>query len=331
MSMTKKARVDAAVRGDAVDRPPVSLWRHFYESEETAAGLAQSMLDWQHTYDWDWLKINPRASYHVEGWGVKLKFSGQPLVKPITLDTPIKTASDWARLKPLPLDSGPLGEQIEAVSMIREGLGQDVYAVETVFNPISIAGDLVGKPDEFINHMRQSPQAVHDTLELITETFCEFSKRILQAGADGLFFATTNWASYDLLTDDEYAEFGRPYDLRVLMAVQDAPFNVLHVCKNNNMLHKLADYPADAVNWAVGSPGNPSLGEALQVTRMCLVGGLINDTIREGSPDAVTHEAEAARRVTGGRRWMLGPACSIAVDTPDAQVRAARAAVDKLA
>ena len=326
-TMTKKARVDAALRGEPVDRPPVSLWRHFYESEETAQGLADAMVRWQTTYDWDWLKINPRASYHVEGWGVKLKFSGDPLIKPITLDTPIKSSADWASLRPLPLDSGPLAEQLEAVQRIREGLGDEVYALETLFTPLSIAADLVGGEQEMLDQLRADPQAVHGALEIITETFRDFARRVLAAGASGLFFATTAWASYEMLDDEQYAEFGRPYDLRVLDAAQSAPFNLLHVCKNNSMVLRLADYPVHAINWAIGGRGNPGLADVQAQTSACVVGGIRNDTLQSGTPDAVAAEARAALAETGGRRFILGPECSIAVDSPDANVSAARVAV----
>ncbi|MFN8484981.1 MAG: uroporphyrinogen decarboxylase family protein [Anaerolineae bacterium] len=330
-TMTKKERMDAAVRGQPVDRPPVSLWRHFYETEETAQGLAQSMLRWQHTYDWDWMKINPRASYHVEGWGVKLQFSGNAFVKPVTLEVPIQSTRDWAKLKPLPLDTGELAEQLEAIGLIRQGLGLDVYAIETVFNPVSIAGDMVADKQTLVAHMQEDPQALHGALEVITETFRAFARRCLQAGASGLFFATTHWGSYDLLTDEQYAEFGRPYDLRVLDAVQDAPLNVLHVCKNHNMALKLADYPVHAINWAVGSPGNPSLEEVQKVTQAAVMGGFRNETLLSGPESAIFAEARAAAEATGDRRWVLGPACSISVETPDAHVRAARQAADEIA
>ncbi|MFN8497080.1 MAG: uroporphyrinogen decarboxylase family protein [Anaerolineae bacterium] len=330
-TMTKKERMDAALRGQPVDRPPVSLWRHFYESEETAAGLAQSMLGWQHTYDWDWMKINPRASYHVEGWGVTLQFSGHALVKPVTMAVPIHSTRDWAKVKPLSLDSGVLAEQLEAIALIRQELGPAVYAVETVFNPVSIAGDMVADKQTLVAHMKEDPQALHGALEVITETFRAFARRCLEAGASGLFFATTHWASYDLLTDEQYAEFGRPYDLRVLDAVQDAPLNVLHVCKNNNMALKLADYPVHAINWAVGSPGNPSLAEVQAVTKAAVVGGFRNETLLNGSDAAILAEARAAAQATGDRRWILGPACSISVETPDDHVRAARRAADEVA
>ncbi len=321
---SKKALIDAVLRNEPVDRVPVSLWRHFYESEETAEGLAGAMLAWQAKWDWDWMKINPRASYHVEGWGVQLRFSGQPLIKPVVTAVPIHDVADWAKLRPLPVDSGPLAEQIEVVDRICEALGNKEYALETVFNPLSIAADLVPDNATLLDHMQRDPQAVHGALEVITQTFVPFVQALLQSGADGIFFATTDWASRDMLTEDQYAEFGRPYDLRVLEAAQSAAFNVLHVCKNNNLLFALADYPVHAINWAVGSVGNPTLHEVQERTEKVVIGGLTNETLRNEDHAHVNAEARAADVQTGGRRWILGPACSIAVDTPEANLRAAR-------
>ena len=331
-TMSKKARVDAAVRNETVDRPPVSLWRHFYEHEETAEGLAGAMLAWQRAYDWDWMKVNPRGSYHVEDWGVRLKFSGQPLVKPQVLDVPIKATGDWAGLRPLAANSGALAEQVEVVDRLCEALAGDVYICPTVFSPLSIAGDLVLTPQQLLADMKSDPQAVHGALEVITATFCDFVVALRHAGADGIFFATTEWATRDTLSTALYEEFGRPYDLRVLAAVQDAPFNVLHVCKDHNMALELGDYPVQAINWAVGAPGNPSL-TAMQAAApgKAVIGGWSNETLRDGNAAHILAEARAAALQTGGRLWMLGPACSIAVDTPDANVRAARQAADAMA
>src|SRR4051794_5345522 len=189
--MSKKELIDAVVRNDQVDRVPVSLWRHFYECEETAEGLAGAMLAWQAKYDWDWMKVNPRASYHVEGWGVKLRFSGQPLIKPVVLDVPIKATGDWAGLRPLNPDEGALDEQLEACERICEALGGEAFICETVFSPLSIAGDLVANGQQLLDDMQNDPQAVHGALEVITATFCDFVPRLLKSGADGLFFATT--------------------------------------------------------------------------------------------------------------------------------------------
>ena len=88
----------------------------------------------------------------------------------------------------------------------------------TVFNPISIAARLVESEDVFVDRMRQHPARIHAALEVVTETFVKFVTKILNEGADGIFFATTSWATHDRLTVQEYDEFTRPYDLRILDA-----------------------------------------------------------------------------------------------------------------
>src|SRR5215469_6907886 len=85
-TMSPRERVQATIRGAAVDRPAWSLWRHFYETEATPEGLAQSMLGFQETYQLDFMKVNPRASYHVEDWGLKIEYSGTADAAPRVVD-----------------------------------------------------------------------------------------------------------------------------------------------------------------------------------------------------------------------------------------------------
>src|SRR6478735_5064307 len=90
--MTKKARVDAALRNEGVDRLPVTLWRHFFECERTAEDLAGAMLAFHKKYDWDWRKVNPGGWYHVEDWGVTRDYgAGGQYDKPTTTSYPIQS------------------------------------------------------------------------------------------------------------------------------------------------------------------------------------------------------------------------------------------------
>ena len=97
--MTHWERVRAALEGEDVDRVPVSMWRHFFSKETSAESLAEVMLSFQNRFDWDFMKVNPRASYHVEDWGVKTKYDGD--TPPIVVETPVKTPGDWLKLKVL--------------------------------------------------------------------------------------------------------------------------------------------------------------------------------------------------------------------------------------
>lgn len=327
-SMTKRQRVLAALRGQEVDRPPISLWRHFFVDEATPQGLARAMLGFQRQFDWDFMKVNPRASYHVEDWGVKIQFSGDPLVGPKVMDCPVKTPADWARVGPLNVRRGVLGEHLEALRLIGEGLGGQAPYLMTVFTPLSIAGRLAPSPEAMIAYLREEPALVHMALEAITETFIGFVKECLAQGASGIFFATTDWATYDRLTDEEYARFGRPYDIRLLEAASGAEFNMLHVCRGRNMLPSLADYPVHAFNWDASDATNVGLSQGKALTGKAVVGGLDHKAVLpQGSPWEVVAQLREAWRQTGGLGWMVGPGCTFPPSTPEANLRAVREAV----
>ena len=329
--MHKRERVRAALQGALVDRPPISFWRHFFDKESSAAGLAEAMLGFQRTYDWDFMKVNPRACYHAEPWGCRFQFSGQPHIEPKLIEAAVKTPDEWLKIKPLSPTTGAFGEQLEALRLIKEGLRGEVPFVETVFTPLSVAGRLVGSDDVMCEHLRQYPERVHEALDAITVTFERFAKACLDVGVDGLFYATTGWATYDRLSDAEYEEFGRPYDLRVLKAAEGAPFNILHVCRSHNMLWKLIDYPARAVNWATADPTNPKIGEVWQRSHRPVIGGVDHvGTLRQGTPEAVKAEVRSAVGQTR-EGLFIGPGCSISPQTPEANLRAARAEVEALA
>jgi len=81
MSMNKHERVAAALAGEAVDRRPVSAWRHFVDREQNADDLSAAMLEFQRTFDWDWVKVNPRATYFAEAWGNTYDFKIKKIKK----------------------------------------------------------------------------------------------------------------------------------------------------------------------------------------------------------------------------------------------------------
>ena len=61
--MTPWERIEAAITGAALDRPPVSLWMHFSDRDQTAADLAAVTLDWQARFGFDFIKLMPPGDY----------------------------------------------------------------------------------------------------------------------------------------------------------------------------------------------------------------------------------------------------------------------------
>jgi uroporphyrinogen decarboxylase len=212
---------------------------------------------------------------------------------------------------------------------MRQALPAEVPLIETVFTPLAVLGEMVEEPGELRLHMRQHPNSVRGALEAVTATFTRYVALLLEAGADGIFFATTDWGSRNLLSAAEYREWGRPFDLSVLAAAQGAPFNVLHVCKRRNLLFEFADYPVHAFSWDATDPTNPSLADGLARLPGAVMGGISQeDALQQTTPDRALAEVQRGLEQTGGRRWLLAPGCSIPPATPAGNLKALRAAVE---
>ncbi|MDO8689622.1 MAG: uroporphyrinogen decarboxylase family protein [Dehalococcoidia bacterium] len=320
--MTKWERVQAALRGDPVDRIPVSLWGHDFAREWSAEELAGAMLERHRKYDWDFMKVNPRACSFVEDWGCRFQRSADPLKSPSLLECVVNSLGDWGGIRPVDPRKGTFGQQLQTLRLIGDGLAGDAPFAQTVFSPLSLAGRLAGGQEDLVKEtMSRDPQALHRVLSVVTETLVGYTRACLELGASGIFFATTVWASKTNLSEDQYREFGMPYDLQVLEAAQGAPFNILHICGQNIFFDLLAGYPAHAVNWASTLHGNPTLAEGLTMTRLAVMGGISEKTtLAAGSPADVDAEARAARTQTGGRRFLLGPGCTIPPQAPEANL-----------
>ncbi len=317
--MNKKERVDAALRGDEVDRIPVSMWGHDFEREWSVQSFAEAMVENFTHYDWDFMKVNPRASYHVEGWGVKVRPSGEKYKAPIFEDTPIKNASDWRRIRPLEPDRGVLGDQLRALQLINHAIGFDAYFVQTIFCPLGVAKYLAGnKSEPVLQTLHEDRTAMHAALRVITETFTAYAIACLEQGASGIFYATNGWASKGMLTADQYREFGEQYDLEFLDAIKSrSKFNILHNCGTHIYFDQLAEYPVHAISWDATAEGNPDLRTGKMRSGKAVMGGISQKTtLKNGTLEQVREEVENAIELTGGRHFLLAPGCSIPPETP---------------
>lgn len=326
-----RERVMAALRGEPVDRPPVSFWGHVYHRESSADELVAATLERQRTFEWDWVKLNPRKHYHVEDWGVRYRYSGRPDEKPVLESWPIETPEDWGDVGERPPDRGALGEQIDALKALRRSLS-DVPLIATVFTPVAVLAEMTPEPRTLLDAMRTHPDRVRAGLESITATYERYVPLLLAAGADGIFFATTDWGSRTFWTPEEHRAWARPYERRILARMAGARFNVLHVCKSNAMIEELSDYPVSALSYDATDASNPSLAEALARVPVAVMGGISHEgALQEASDSRLRGELRHGWEQTQGRRWLIAPGCSIPPTTPAANLQAIRDAVEALA
>lgn len=319
--MKKRDRVFAALNGDEVDRVPVSAWWHDFPSEWSAKSLAEATIEAYENYDWDWIKLNPRASYYAEIWGAE--FEPNPDRQPDMTKPAFTSATAMSRIKPADLRNGVIREQIDSVKLVSKKVKGGAPLVQTVFSPLASLSRMAGST-KFIQRMiREEPAAVHKALAAVTQTLARYSAACVKAGADGIFFATVEWGSADVISLTAYNKFARPYDLEVLAAVEGAPFNILHVCRSNNHLLDLIDYPVVAFNWATQDTTNPSPAEVLTKTDKAVIGGASQDSVvPNGTPAEVVKEAHRSILDARSPRFLLSPGCAIPPTTPEKNLRA---------
>ena len=129
---------------------------------------------------------------------------------------------------------------------------------------------------------------------------------------------------------EQLRRYQRPYDLPVLAAVAEAPCNMVHVCGDRPRFDEFADYPVASFSWAIGDNA-PTLAEGRSRTGRAVVGGISTGArLRGMTPAEVGDEVRAAVTSTGGAGLLLAPGCSIAADTPPANLLAAARAAASL-
>lgn len=328
-SMNKRERLQAAIAGEPVDRPPVALWRHFPGDDQRPEDLAAAQLAFQTHWNWDFVKVTPASSFCLRDWGVEDRWVGNNEGTREYTRRAVERPEDWERLLVLEPTNGRLGAQLGCLRAIVEDLGGEVPVIQTIFNPLSQAKNLIGQ-NKLLVHLRRYPKALHAGLETITQTTHQFIHRALETGIDGIFYAVQH-AQYGLLSEGEYGELGRPYDLRLLKTAQEAGawFNLLHIHGQDIMFDLLADYPVQAWNWH-DQETPPSLAQGKTQVSGAVVGGLRQwETLLRGTPAQVKAEARVAIEQTGGQGFVLGTGCVTPITTPDANLRAVREAVGR--
>lgn len=321
--MTHKERIYAAIKGEVSDRIPVALWQHFPRHDNDAQRFARKVIEFQQRYGFDLVKVTPVAGYPAEAWGAQLYYKDNANGTRGYTSRPVNVAKDWEALPALDVQEGVLGRQLQALRLIRQGVGNDVHVLQTIFSPLTIAKTL---SEHWKAHLLKAPETLHAGLVTITNVMIAFTKACLQCGADAVFFAT-QLATQDELTLEQYKTFGQRYDLQLLEAVRPhTEFVLLHGHGSNLMFDLLCDYPVHVLNWHDRGEGAPTLAQGLEKFSGAVLGGLNERvTLVQGTPEAIQNEARNAIKQTGGRRFILGTGCVTLQNTPEANLQAVRA------
>ncbi len=328
--MTKWERVEAALQGAEVDRIPISLWKHYHLQDRAPGQLAEVTLALHRQFDTDLIKLTPSGLYPIQDWGATIQFGRDDDFLPLAVQPIVSSPEQWETLPKLDVTKGVLRRELETIHHVSAGLDGSAPFMMTLFSPLTIAYKLCGDKvsgERIVDQIRQAPQQVHKGLAVIQDVVIDYAAACMEAGAPGFFFAT-QMATTDLLTREEFRAFSLPYDMAVLESLAGkSRVTMLHVCKKNLMFDLVADYPVHVINWAAATSGT-TIADARQMTTKPLAGGLSLDTLLRGTPSAVLAEARSSMATAGREGFILAPDCVIKGPSPDANLAAARQAVE---
>jgi len=312
--MTPGQRVRAALAGEPVDRVPFIFWHHF-KPNGSGARLAELTKAFFHdTFDLDIIKIMPDLPYPEPGRGI--------------------ASSALRDLPRLGLETPIFQEQLTCIRTLRAELGPDYPIILTIFSPLTYALRWIGR-DKIVEAVRQDPQSFEQGLPIIAENLRSLLAAAIDAGTSGIFFSCMGATNHHF-TREEYARWGKPYDLQALSGTGKGWLNIVHIHADPEQegdeiyFEDFNDYPVQVLSWSDRLTG-PDLREALSLTDKCLMGGLAErGPLTHGSEVEIENEILGAVAQTKGRRLILANGCSIPDDNPEQWLHAARKLVEEL-
>jgi len=326
--MNSLERVHAAIKHQPVDRVPVSGMGWFIGSRAGGLGtkeyasegakMAKGQLAFLHKTGIDLLHPMSDVGQMASGWGTVMRFTEG--LAPMLDDFPVKEPSDWEKLSVLdPKKDGRMHVPIKAIAALSKEIGQTVSLMPYVPSPLTSTTHIRAMENVLMDILLE-PELLKKGLETIAETTIDYSNQIFDAGADGLLYAPTR-ASAEIVTLDQYMEFGASYDRDVLGGFDNQDgFNVLHVCGVEPFFELLSSYPnTGGINWW-DRGSNLSIAEAKKKwgKKVCLVAGMNQTTtLMIGSMDDISNEVKDAieQGFGDGTGLIIAPGCEISPNT----------------
>ena len=319
-----RARFEAALTGAVgADRSPVTAWQHHIPEESAIDALAARITTEVLTHDWDWVKVNPRATYLPEAWGNTYDLTDYTGVLPRRTHQVITSAADLAAIQPVAVaESTSLTDHVRLIERLHGSLG-DRLLLPTVFSPLSILLELAGLPSyasaatgendttavrTLTRWKAEHPEDLHAALAALTQTLIDYLAATRAAGADGVFYAVTGTVHPSITTPELFAQLSTPYDDAVLAAA--AGWHIVHTCGAQSDPARFDRPGVHAIHWDQHAAGNPDVDLRLTAAT---VGGVSHLDAADNDQEQVTQQTLRALSLSAesGRRLLLAPACSV--------------------
>ena len=329
-------RLRAMVEGKPVDRPGVTLWKHFYLEDRNVNDMVKRTSGFQDQNDWDLIKYMANAIFLQDQYGSDITWSRTNDEFPITNRHAVLSPKDFLRLKPVSVKTGPAAVQVEIVKRLVDRYHGKTPVLATVFTPLTYAQELYNgwqTPWLMSAMIKDYPKELETGVKVLTEVTLELVEEFIKAGVDG-FFLASQLCGKQFCDAEDYKVLGVPYDMQVIDAFKDRTwFNMFHIHGVGDLHFDLVkDYPVQALNWE-DILSTTSLKQAAESCDKILMGGIeLHDDFLENDREKLfnrmVERVKAAAAQVDKNRLIIACGCSLPTDQPEYKYNTLREAVD---
>ena len=289
--------------------------------DQYAHKLAAATVQFQNTFDFDFIKVSPASSFCIKDWGIKDEWRGNAEGTRDYFQSAVLSPEDWVKLKVLDVRKGSLGAQLECLRLLKKEYGDRVPIIQTIFSPLAQAKHLP-LDGMLLNDLRNNPDELKAGLETITRTTADFISACKEIGIDGVYYAIQH-ASYKTLSVAELNDFQVAFDRKLFPLIEGFWLNVMHLHGENVMAEDIAaaNYPMQVINWH-DRETLPNLKDGGRIFGKVLSGGLGRmDPMLLGAEETIRTTIDDAIAQTQGRNFVLGTGCVLMQATPYGNIR----------
>lgn len=326
--MTGAERIRAMLENKPVDRIGATGWIHMSAVDRYPDKFLKETIDFTDKNQWDFIKVMPNGHYFPEAYGADIEFLEDPTRWSGNIRRyPIVTAKDLENLPVLdPAENPVFAREVAVVKGLHDYYKGSVPLLPTLFTPLTWVQEMsqstvAGPTLEFVRHHKEE---LHKALKALLDTSIKLVDSYVAAGADG-FFIASQFAKKELLTEEEFEEFERPYSEALLEHINKKTwFNIFHVHGDKDLyIEKFAAYQVQALNWENVPHGLKeeeiaSIAKVRSLTDKIIIGGTDQHHDFYGTKEEVKEKLkrrlETALAETKDNRLIFGPGCALPMD-----------------
>ncbi len=307
--------INDALRGNELDRIPVSLWRHFPRDDLDGEKLVDLHIKFASTTEVDLIKFSPMGRFSAINWGCEiyypeetLKTTGSARCKePI-----IKRMEDFTKIEKKNPQEGFFGETLRAVRSLARKVKEPV--VLTVFSPLMTLSHLTNL--DMSELLKKNPEPFREAVDAVTQTTLEFARVALEGGVAGIFFAH-RFASPTQMDRETYLSKVVRIHRKILNDSKIKNSIIVHHAHGDKPFLDIISksYSPGFLNWETQTT-EPSIPTFRKTSASPIMGGLNENALETMSDLELCGELEQAWHDCGEKGFVIAPGCVIPINVP---------------